>query len=505
MRLTKNAKKILAATLSMALVVSGVTVGTKQAKAADALKWTGSFTMGTSWEGKAIEVKTDTGSTIEIKGNEYNSFEADFKVDLSTFSDPVITVVATATTDGAEHSYAVCKAAENWSPVYAGVNDGKNSAGEEAVVAASETTISGKLDKSVTDYVITAQGRTVSSITITDGTATPDASATPATDATASPSADATATPAASADPTAAPVAAKGSMDKFSANFNYVADDTWAESIWEGSPVEVTGNGSYSISYTATSATQNIFMLLLETNLYKDSLKEGFSMVATDVTVGSKNYKVTDNGGWCFKDEKEDAQYRYNIVNPYNGPKKADGLTDLTEGQEKKINEIGTVPVAAGDVITVYFTVKGMNSDNASATAAPAGTEPGNTAAPEATVTPAPSEATPTPDVAQTPAPDDTDGTDDNTEEAEASLKVTKKSVSVKAGKSVTVKYTAVNADGDAVKAKATSADKKVAKVKVSSKKAIKITVPKNVKKGKKTVVTVKAAGKTAKINVKVK
>ena len=37
MRLTKNAKKVLAATLSMALVVSGVTVGTKQAKAADAL------------------------------------------------------------------------------------------------------------------------------------------------------------------------------------------------------------------------------------------------------------------------------------------------------------------------------------------------------------------------------------------------------------------------------------------------------------------------------------
>ena len=50
-------------------VPASVTVGTKQAKAADALKWTGSFTMGTAWEGKAIEVKTDEGSTIEIKGN----------------------------------------------------------------------------------------------------------------------------------------------------------------------------------------------------------------------------------------------------------------------------------------------------------------------------------------------------------------------------------------------------------------------------------------------------
>ncbi|MDE7051843.1 MAG: hypothetical protein K2O92_02850 [Lachnospiraceae bacterium] len=508
MRLTKNVKKILAATLSMALVVSGVTVGTKQAKAADALKWTGSFAMEIDYAAKATEVKTDAGSTIELKGNDYNSLGIDFKADLSAFTDPVVTVIATETTDGAAHNFAVCKG--DWSVAYAGNNE------DSVGVPSATTTITGKLDKSVSEYVITAPGRTVSSVTITDGGTTPDTSATTAP-------ADATATPVVSTDPTAAPVAAKGSMDKFSVNFNYVADDTWAESIWEGTPVEVTGNGSYSISYTATSATQSIFMLFLETNLYKGALKDGFSMVATDVTVGSKNYKVSDNGGWCFKDEKEDEQYRYNIVNPYNGPKKADGLTDLTEGQEKKINEIGTVPVAAGDVVTVYFTVKGMNSDNAGATATPGGV-PAQTAAPEATVTPgvttapavtavpaettapttAPSEATPTPDAVQTPAPDNTDDTD-NTDEEEASLTVAKKTVSIKAGKSVTVKYTATNADGDAVKAKATSANKKVAKVKVSSKKAIKITVPKNVKKGKKAVVTVKAAGKTAKIKVKVK
>lgn len=501
MRLTKNAKKVLAATLSMALVVSGVTVGTKQAKAADALKWTGSFTMEGSWEAKAIDVKTDEGSTIEVKGNAGNSYAVDLSVDLSAFNEPTITVVATATKDGSSGSFAVCN--NDWSKVYAGANDGKDSTGADATVAGTETTITGKLDKSVKDYLITAQQRTVSSITITDGAATPGVSATP--DVSATPAADATATPVVSTDPTAAPVAAKGNMDKFSVNFNYVADDTWAESIWEGTPVEVTGNGSYSISYKATSATQSIFMLFLETNLYKDSLKDGFSMVATDVSVGSKNYKVTDNGGWCFKDEKEDAQYRYNIVNPYNGPKKADGLTDLTEGQEKKINEIGTVSVAAGDMVTVYFTVKGMNSDNAGATAAPeATTTPEVTVAPTETPAPteAPAETTPTPDATQTP--DNTEDTD-NTEESEASLTVTKKTVSIKAGKAVTVKYTATNTDGDAVKAKATSANKKVAKVKVSSKKVIKITVPNNVKKGKKTVVTVKAEGKTAKINVKVK
>ncbi len=269
--------------------------------------------MGTAWEGKAIEVKTDEGSTIEIKGNDYNNFEADFKVDLSAFTDPVITVTATEASDGAVHNFAVCNA-NNWSPVYAGVNE--NNGG----VPADTKTITGKLDKAVTDYVITAQGRTVSNITITDGgvpaqTAAPEATVTP-------------------------------------------------------------------------------------------------------------------------------------------------GVT----------------------------------------------TAPAVTAAPAETTAPttAPSEATPTPDAVQTPAPDNTDDTD-NTDEEEASLTVAKKTVSIKAGKSVTVKYTAINADGDAVKAKATSANKKVAKVKVSSKKAIKITVPKNVKKGKKAVVTVKAAGKTAKIKVKVK
>lgn len=463
MGLTKNMKKVLSATLSMALVVSGVTVGTKQAKAADALKWTGSFEMGTTWAGEAVKISTEQGSTIELKGNDYNNFEVDFSVNLADFADPVITVVGTETTDGNAHNFAVCNATD-WKPVYAGNN-------EDAVgVPSTTTTITGKLDKSVSNYVITAQGRTVSSITITDGDG-----GTTAPDATAAP------------DVTTAPEVVKGDMDKFTAGFNYVGSDAWADQSWDENTVEVTGNGSYSVSYKAKAETQSIYLLILSTNLYKGSLSSTFSLVPTYVSIGSKNYKVNSNGGWCFTDQDDTKAYRYNIVNPWNGPKQADGLTNLTT--DTFIDEIGATPVATDDTITVYFTVKGMNSDNASATAAPAGVEDQENAGIDNT----PSDNTPD------------DNTPDEPSEVPAKLTVAKKSVTVKSGKSVTVQYTATDSEGNAVKASASTSNKKVAKASVSSKKAIKITVPKKVKAGKKAVITVKAAGKTVKINVKVK
>jgi len=475
MGLTKNMKKVLSATLSMALVVSGVTVGTKQAKAADALKWTGSFAMGTEYAAEAVKISTDQGSTIELKGNDYNNFEVDFSVNLADFAEPVITVVGSETTDGKAHNFAVCNATD-WKPVYAGNN-------EDAVgVPSTTTTITGKLDKSVSNYVLTAQGRTISSITITDGdggAATPDATAAPT--ATAAP--DATTAP----QETAAPEVVKGDMDKFTAGFNYVGSDAWADQSWDENTVEVTGNGSYSVSYKAKAETQSIYLLILSTNLYKGALSSTFSLIPTYVSIGSKNYKVNSNGGWCFTDEDDTKAYRYNIVNPWNGPKQADGLTNLTT--DTFIDEIGATPVAADDTITVYFTVKGMNSDNASATAAPAGVEDQGNAG----IDNKPSDNTPDDNAPEEPS------------EVPAKLTVAKKSVTVKAGKSVTVKYTATNSEGNAVKASASTSNKKVAKVSVSSNKAIKITVPKKVKAGKKAVITVKAAGKTAKINVKVK
>ena len=469
MRLTKNVKKILAATLSMALVVSGVTVGTKQAKAADALKWTGSFTMGTAWEGKAIEVKTDEGSTIEIKGNDYNNFEADFKVDLSAFTDPVITVTATEASDGAVHNFAVCHA-NNWSPVYAGVNE------NDGGVPADTKTITGKLDKTVTDYVITAQGRTVSNITITDGGT--------ATDLPAAPSATPEATPAVTTPPTNTPSEIKWT-GSFTMGTSYEAKAIEVKTD-EGSTIEIKGN-----DYNNFEADFKV-----DLSAFTDPV---ITVTATEASDGAvHNFAVCHANNWSPV---------YAGVNENDGGVPADTKT-ITGKLDKTVTDY-VITAQGRTVSNITITDGGVPAQTAApeATVTPGvTTAPAVTAAPAETTAPttAPSEATPTPDAVQTPAPDNTDDTD-NTDEEEASLTVAKKTVSIKAGKSVTVKYTAINADGDAVKAKATSANKKVAKVKVSSKKAIKITVPKNVKKGKKAVVTVKAAGKTAKIKVKVK
>ena len=469
MRLTKNVKKILAATLSMALVVSGVTVGTKQAKAADALKWTGSFTMGTAWEGKAIEVKTDEGSTIEIKGNDYNNFEADFKVDLSAFTDPVITVTATEASDGAVHNFAVCNA-NNWSPVYAGVNE------NDGGVPADTKTITGKLDKAVTDYVITAQGRTVSNITITDGGT--------ATDMPAAPSATPEATPAVTTPSTNTPSEIKWT-GSFTMGTSYEAKAIEVKTD-EGSTIEIKGN-----DYNNFEADFKV-----DLSAFTDPV---ITVTATEASDGAvHNFAVCNANNWSPV---------YAGVNENDGGVPADTKT-ITGKLDKAVTDY-VITAQGRTVSNITITDGGVPAQTAApeATVTPGvTTAPAVTAAPAETTAPttAPSEATPTPDAVQTPAPDNTDDTD-NTDEEEASLTVAKKTVSIKAGKSVTVKYTAINADGDAVKAKATSANKKVAKVKVSSKKAIKITVPKNVKKGKKAVVTVKAAGKTAKIKVKVK
>ncbi len=469
MRLTKNVKKILAATLSMALVVSGVTVGTKQAKAADALKWTGSFTMGTAWEGKAIEVKTDEGSTIEIKGNDYNNFEADFKVDLSAFTDPVITVTATEASDGAVHNFAVCNA-NNWSPVYAGVNE------NDGGVPADTKTITGKLDKAVTDYVITAQGRTVSNITITDGGT--------ATDLPAAPSATPEATPAVTTPSTNTP-----SEIKWTGSFTM-------GTAWEGKAIEVKTDEGSTIEIKGNDYNNFEADFKVDLSAFTDPV---ITVTATEASDGAvHNFAVCNANNWSPV---------YAGVNENDGGVPADTKT-ITGKLDKAVTDY-VITAQGRTVSNITITDGGVPAQTAApeATVTPGvTTAPAVTAAPAETTAPttAPSEATPTPDAVQTPAPDNTDDTD-NTDEEEASLTVAKKTVSIKAGKSVTVKYTAINADGDAVKAKATSANKKVAKVKVSSKKAIKITVPKNVKKGKKAVVTVKAAGKTAKIKVKVK
>lgn len=266
----------------------------------------------------------------------------------------------------------------------------------------------------------------------------------PVTSNTTAPTSDAT--PA----PTEAP---KGNMDKFNVAFNYVADDKWGEQSWGDKSVDVTGDGKYEISYTAQSDTTDIFMMILSTDLYKGSLNKDFKLVPTTVSVGKTDYKVNAKGGWCFADQEKTNAYRYNIVNPYNGPIGSDGVT-YVDPAVTSIDGLGTVPVKKGDTIKVSFTVSGMKSSTSA--------------------------------------------------KSKAKVTVSKKTVTVAAGKSTTVSYKALNKAGKAVKASAKTSNKKLATVKVTSSKKIKISVPKKATKGSSAKITLTSAGKKATITVKV-
>ena len=262
------------------------------------------------------------------------------------------------------------------------------------------------------------------------------------------------ATPAPTSDATPAPTEApKGNMDKFNVAFNYVADDKWGEQSWGDKSVDVTGDGKYEISYTAQSDTTDIFMMILSTDLYKGSLNKDFKLVPTTVSVGKTDYKVNAKGGWCFADQEKTNAYRYNIVNPYNGPIGSDGVT-YVDPAVTSIDGLGTVPVKKGDTIKVSFTVSGMKSSTSA--------------------------------------------------KSKAKVTVSKKTVTVAAGKSTTVSYKALNKAGKAVKASAKTSNKKLATVKVTSSKKIKISVPKKATKGSSAKITLTSAGKKATITVKV-
>ena len=277
-------------------------------------------------------------------------------------------------------------------------------------------------------------------------------STAPTNGATTAPTNGATTAP--TSDATPAPTEApKGNMDKFNVAFNYVADDKWGEQSWGDKSVDVTGDGKYEISYTAQSDTTDIFMMILSTDLYKGSLNKDFKLVPTTVSVGKTDYKVNAKGGWCFSDQEETNAYRYNIVNPYNGPIGSDGVT-YVDPAVTSIDGLGTVPVKKGDTIKVSFTVSGMKSSTSA--------------------------------------------------KSKAKVTVSKKTVTVAAGKSTTVSYKALNKAGKAVKASAKTSNKKLATVKVTSSKKIKISVPKKATKGSSAKITLTSAGKKATITVKV-
>ena len=236
---------------------------------------------------------------------------------------------------------------------------------------------------------------------------------------------------------TPAPVA-KGQMGNFNVSFDYVGDDTWGEQSWGDKSVNVTKDGDYSIEYTATSDSKGIYLMMLDTDLYYGSLADNFALTV-------KNVKIGDKGCWGFADQTVSKNYRFNIVNPWNG------LFDKTgvNWQDEKvttIDKLNKAPVKANDKIVVNFNV---TTKKASST---------------------------------------------------VSIKAAKSKVSVAPAKSATVKYTVKGTST----VKATSNNKAVT-VKVNkSKKNVTITAKKTAVMGKTATITLKAGSKKSTIKVTV-
>lgn len=281
-------------------------------------------------------------------------------------------------------------------------------------------------------------------------TATAAAATTPAVTAAPEPTVEPTVEP--TAEPTPEPTEApKGKMGDFNVKLSLVCDDSWGEQTWGDISTHVTNDGDYKIEYTAQNDSTGLYLMILDTDLYQGSLSDDFKFTVKSVQIGDKTIKVDDNGCWGFADQNEANNYRFNVVNPWNGLFDSTGV----KWQDEKVtsmDKLNKPTFKAGDKIVVNFNV---TTKKAAAT-------------------------------------------------SKAKVTVGKKKVTVKAGKSVNVSYKALDKAGKSVKATASSANKKVAKVTVSSKKQIKITVPKTAKAGASTKVTVKSAGKKAVITVKV-
>ena len=243
---------------------------------------------------------------------------------------------------------------------------------------------------------------------------------------------------------TPAPVA-KGQMGNFNVSFDYVGDDTWGEQSWGDKSVNVTKDGDYSIEYTATSDSKGIYLMMLDTDLYYGSLADNFALTVKNVKIGDKTYAIDNKGCWGFADQTVSKNYRFNIVNPWNG------LFDKTgvNWQDEKvttIDKLNKAPVKANDKIVVNFNV---TTKKASST---------------------------------------------------VSIKAAKSKVSVAPSKSATVKYTVKGTST----VKAISNNKAVT-VKVNkSKKNVTITAKKTAVMGKTATITLKAGSKKSTIKVTV-
>lgn len=107
---------------------------------------------------------------------------------------------------------------------------------------------------------------------------------------------------------------------------------------------KIDGNGNYAVSFTAKKTTDNIYLLQLSTLDTPEYLPAGLKISPTTLRIGEKIYEI----GECS--ETESWMYEINIRH-FN---------------EDHIAGNVAVPVAAGDTVTVYFRVEGMDNEGTS-------------------------------------------------------------------------------------------------------------------------------------------
>lgn len=156
-----------------------------------------------------------------------------------------------------------------------------------------------------------------------------------------------------------------------------------------GAECEFSTDGSYSVSATMKNGSDKVELMALETNLnaysyapVKASCKAGslpdgctvsikIDSIEVKQTSGSSytiDYKGPSDGALCLS--KNDSTVRVNILNQLTNPKVADIEEDLS----------AKGGLAAGDVVTVNFTVRGIAGGGEDGTTATTGGEtPGNT------------------------------------------------------------------------------------------------------------------------------
>lgn len=157
-----------------------------------------------------------------------------------------------------------------------------------------------------------------------------------------------------------------GNAKKFTATLSYVTDDSWEDQNLGDYSVDVTKDGEYSISYKAALDTDDLYLLLIDTNLYKMNAPIDLKMEGVSIKIGNKTYDAS-GADFCYRDsvteeEAEKQTCRLNFINPWCVPTEDDGYTLIKDADPMDVLKDQKVSIHEGDKITVTFRVSGMDS-----------------------------------------------------------------------------------------------------------------------------------------------